>query len=82
MYDRKMTNRQNAPEKYDIHPIVNKLKKGDDTQLAHQLGVTQDYISQMRKGNRRQTERFLAAVAELITQRIEFYKSLDEIANQ
>lgn len=77
-----MTNRQRTSKKYKIHPICNKLQKGDVTKLALKLRLTLNYVSMMVNGDRKQSDKFLAAVAELVTQRQELYKNLDEIANQ
>jgi len=77
-----MTNRQNKVKFPENLKIADKLAPCDRADIARRAGVTSGYITEILKGRRRMVDKVKRAIVELMNERNELDRAIEEIANQ
>lgn len=77
-----MANRQNWVKFPENLKISSKLAPSDRAEIARRTGFSPGYISEIFKGRRRMVDKVKRAIIELVNERQELDRALDEIANQ
>lgn len=77
-----MANRQSKVKFPENLKIASKLAPSDRAEIARRAGFTPGYISEIIKGRRRMVDKVKKAIIELMKERQELDRALDEIVNQ
>lgn len=77
-----MANQQNKVNFPENLRISAKLMPSDRAEIARRSGFTPAYISDIISGKRRMVDKVKRAIVELMKERQELDRALDEIANQ
>lgn len=77
-----MANRHNTVKFPENIKISSKLEPADRAELARRSGFSPAYISDIIKGRRRMVDRVKRAIVDLMRERQELDRALEEIVNQ
>lgn len=77
-----MTNQQNKVRFPENHRIAAKLSPSDKAEIARRTDFTHSYISNIMSGKRRMVDKVKRAIVDLMRERQELDRAMDEIANQ
>lgn len=77
-----MTNRQARVKFPENLKITAKLAPSDRAEIARRAGVTSGYITEILKGRRRMVDKVKRAIVELMNERNELDRAIEEIVNQ